>query len=197
MRSDANRDAAAVEALLWKAVHVCPHGRMHRPVSGIQLPRAVDCLPDSTSSARSARCSATSTSMQQQTDTSIITTFHCGLLAGEHARNALIAWRVYAQRISSTVESKVALVRRAAQQRCFFAWEQIVQRQAIVGKLAEQYWRSGVYWSVISSWRWFVRLAASERLAVRHARATQLRHVLQVRIKAMCPPCGCRVAAPE
>ena len=123
--------------------------------------------------------------MQQQTHASIIATFHCGLLAGEHARNALIAWRVYAQRNSSTVESKVAVVRRAAQQRCFFAWEEIVQRQAIVGKLAERYWRNGVYWIVMSSWRWFVRLAASERLAIRHARAARLRHVLQVRIKAM------------
>jgi hypothetical protein len=99
---------------------------------------------------------------------SIIATFHLHLLAGQHAHQVLLAWASYTQRARrQRLLTGHGMDTHKVKEGCPSNVRGYTLESAQV--MAERLRSARLAWSALCSWRWFVRLQVSERLACQHA----------------------------
>jgi hypothetical protein len=116
---------------------------------------------------------------QSRTAQSIIATFHSHLVAGQHAHQVLRAWASYTRQARCKRQAKGQIKGMHASERGSLSSPHgsLESLQVVADHLRSV----RLKWAAMCSWRWFVRLQASERLAHQHARLRLLSRVWEVR----------------
>jgi hypothetical protein len=107
----------------------------------------------------------------------IIAVFHQGVLSGQCAHRALVAWAKWTQKarqISSSLDSGLIMA-------WWLRWKTYSQRCTTVAAIASQMRSARMCWSALNQWQWAVRLTALKWHARDFMRSRLIRSAWQVR----------------